>query len=127
MATPSSASPSGRRPYNAVLLTTFVLISMAGAWFMRISLVLKDAPVGFLGMLESGMHPNGVPMKEDYTGVYFIDKGLSLLVAAFLPGPAGWNEVYYWQQFHFLPQLVGIITVMTVESCRGRNQGSWVK
>ncbi|KAF1915378.1 hypothetical protein BDU57DRAFT_451116 [Ampelomyces quisqualis] len=127
MVTAIGVPPSGTRPYNAVLLTTFMMISMAGAWFMRISLILEDAPVGFNDMIKSGVHPNGVPVKEDFTGLFYLDKGLSFLVAAFLSGPAGWNEVYYWQQFHFLPQLIAIIAMMTVESYRERNQGSWLK
>jgi hypothetical protein len=127
MATPSSAMPSGTRPYNTVLLTTFALISMAGAWFMRISPVLNDAPVGFNDMIEFGVHPNGVPMKKNFTGLSYLDNWFSFLVAAFLPGSAGWNEVYYWQQFHFLPQVIALIAIMTVESCRERNQGSLLK
>jgi hypothetical protein len=127
MATPSSASPAGARPYNAVLLTTFALLSVAGAWFMRIYLALSDAPVGFLDALEAGAHPNGTPMKKDFTGLKIFDEGISLLVAAFLPGAAGWNEAAYWQQFHFLLQITPIIAIMNVEACRERNQGSLIK
>jgi hypothetical protein len=89
MATPSSASPAGARPFNALLLTTFALLSVAGAWFMRISLVLYDAPKDFLAVNEAGVHANGTPIKKYYTGLKHLDEGLSFLVTAFLPGPAG--------------------------------------
>jgi hypothetical protein len=127
MATPSSASPTGARPYNALLLTTFALLSVLGAWFMRIMLVLNDAPVGFNDVIAAGTHPNGTPIMKDFTGLKFLDEGLSFLVTAFLSGAAGWDEAFYWQQFHFLFQITPMIAIMNVEACRARNQGSWLK
>jgi hypothetical protein len=121
------ASPNGTRPYNALLLTTFALLSAAGLWFMRISPALSDAPVGFLDIVTAGVHPNGVAIKKHYTGLKPLDEGLSFLVSAFLPGSAGWNETFYWQQLHFLIQIAVVIAVMNVEACRERNRGSWVK
>lgn len=94
---------------------------------MRISLALYDAPVGFLDTVAAGVHPNGTPIKIDYTGLKVLDEGLSFLVTAFLPGSAGWNEVFYWQQFHFLLQITGLVAIMNVEACRERNRGSWLK
>lgn len=127
MATPSSASLSGARPYNGLLLTTIALLSAAGAWFMRIAVALNNAPVGFLDVIAAGAHPNGTPIKKDFTGLRYLDEGLSFLVSAFLPGSAGWNEAFYWQQFHFLMQLTTIIAILNVEACRERNRGSWLK
>jgi hypothetical protein len=127
MATSSSASPAGARPYNALLLATFALLSFTGAWFMRIYLVLRDAPVGFLDVLEAGAHPNGTPIEKNYTGLKIIDELLALLVTAFLPATTGWNEAAYWQEFHFLLQIMPIIAIMNVEACRERNQKSWIK
>ncbi|KAL5121690.1 hypothetical protein ACEQ8H_000377 [Pleosporales sp. CAS-2024a] len=118
MATPSPASPSSTtRPYNALLLTTFAILSVAGLWFMRVSLVLYDAPKDFLAITEAGVHPNGTPIRKQYTGLQHVDKGLSVLVTAFLAGPAGWNETFYWQQFHFLHQITGLIAIMNIEAC----------
>jgi hypothetical protein len=127
MATPSSASPAGARPYNALLLTTFALLSITGAWFMRIYFVLNGAPVGFNDVLAAGAHPNGTPIKKSYTGLKIIDEMLALLVTAFLPAASGWNEAAYWQAFHFLFQIMPIIAIMNVEACRERNQKSWIK
>lgn len=121
------ATPRGVRPHNTPLLVAFGLFSLAGAWFMRISIALNDAPVGFLDVVASGEHPNGVPIVTHYTGLKALDEGLSFLVTAFLPGSAGWNETYYWQQVHFLTQITTLIAIMNVEACRVRNQGSWLK
>lgn len=121
------ASPTARRPYNAALITVLVALSMAGAWFMRISVMLNYVPVGFNKIIETGVLPNGTRLKKHYTGVGPLDDMLSFLVAAFLYGPTGWNEVFYWQQLHFLLQITASIVVMNVEACRERNRASWLK
>lgn len=94
---------------------------------MRISVIINDAPVGFNDILASGVHPNGVTIVKHYTGLKPVDEVIALLVSAFMPGAAGWNEAFYWQQFHFLVQISAIIAVLNVEACRERNQGSWLK
>jgi len=94
---------------------------------MRIGLVLADAPVGFLDVVQSGAHPNGVPIKKNYTGLGLLDEGISFLVTAFMPGAAGWNETFYWQQVHFLLQFGVMGAIMNVEACRERNRGSVLK
>jgi hypothetical protein len=109
-----SPSPS-TRPHNALLLTSFALLSAAGLWFMSINTYLHDAPVGFTSLLAAGEHPNGLRIKTRYTGVVSLDTWLSFLVTAFIPGTAAWNEAWYWQQMHFLTQLGGVIAVMNVE------------
>jgi hypothetical protein len=127
MANPSAASPSGARPYNTLLLSTFAVLSVAGLWFMRILIVLNNAPIGFADVSAAGAHPNGTPVKKNFTGLKYLDEGLCLLVTAFMPGAAGWNEAFYWQQFHFLFQIMPLIAIMNVEACRERNQGSVLK
>ncbi|KAH7074674.1 hypothetical protein BKA63DRAFT_319137 [Paraphoma chrysanthemicola] len=129
MAPPKVAAPlpTGSRPYNGLLLTILPLLSATGLWYMRINTVLKDAPVGFNQTLEAGVHPNGVVIKKSYTGLGPVDEVLKLLVTAFLPGAARWNEPAFWQQFHFLLQIAPMIAVMNIEACRERNRGSWIK
>lgn len=94
---------------------------------MRISAVMNDVPVGFADMIETGALPNGTRIKKRYTGIGPLDEGLSFLVAAFMYGPTGWNEPFYWLQLHFLVQITAIIAIMNVEACRERNRGSWLK
>ncbi|KAH7390480.1 hypothetical protein BKA66DRAFT_413852 [Pyrenochaeta sp. MPI-SDFR-AT-0127] len=118
---------STRRPYNAAILAAFVALSVAGAWFMRINIVMNKVPVGFKEVIASGVLPNGTPIKKHYTGIAPLDGMVSFLVAAFVYGPTGWNEPFFWQQLHFLVQITPMIAVLNVEACRERNRGSWVK
>ncbi|KAH8724808.1 hypothetical protein GQ44DRAFT_772845 [Phaeosphaeriaceae sp. PMI808] len=126
MATPS-INLTGARPYNTLLLVVLALLSAGGAWFMRIYLIINDGPVDFVNVVASGTHLNGVPIKKHYTGIGPLDDGLAFLVAAFIPGAAGWNETFYWQQVHFLSQFATISAIQNVEACRQRNGGSWLK
>ena len=82
---------------------------------MSINTYLYSAPVGFTSILATGAHLNGARIKNDYTGLVPLDTWLSFLVTAFLPGTAGWNEAWYWQQVHFLVQIGGVVGVMGVE------------
>ncbi|KAF2031376.1 hypothetical protein EK21DRAFT_63224 [Setomelanomma holmii] len=119
--------PTGSRPYNGLLLSIFLVLSLIGAWFMRIYVVITDAPVGFNNALAAGVHPNGVVIKRNYTGIGPLDEVLAMLTTAFLPGAAGWSEPAYWQQFHFLLQIAPFLAILNIEACRERNKGSWIK
>ncbi|CAO2649427.1 Nn.00g068120.m01.CDS01 [Neocucurbitaria sp. VM-36] len=121
------ASSSSRRPYNGALIAVLLALAGVGAWFMRISPALNDAPVGFLDIVETSTLPNGTRLKKYYTGIGPLDDMLSFLVAAFLYGPTKWNEVFYWLQLHFLVQFAAPMAIMNVEACRERNRGSWLK
>lgn len=116
-----------RRSGNGTLLFLYAALSAIGLYTMRILTSMTGTPVGFMEMLQSSTFPDGSPIKKDYTGIPSFDIGLASLVAAFVPGPARWNEAFYWQQIHFLVQIAPVIAVMNVEACRGRNQGSWLK
>lgn len=94
---------------------------------MRIVIILNDVPVAFSNVIEAGVLPNGTRFKKYYTGIGPLDEMLSFLVAAFLYGPTGWNEAFYWQQLHFLGQIAPIIAIMNVEACREKHQSSWLK
>lgn len=120
------ASPT-RRPYNAALIAAFLALSAAGAWSMRINIAINKVPVGFKDVIASGVLPNGTPVKKRFTGIAPLDGILSFLVTAFIYGPTGWNEQFFWQQLHFLVQITPMIAVFNVEACRERNRGSWVK
>ena len=115
------------RPNNNALLAVMAVLAGIGLYTMRITTAQNEVPVGFLEVAASGTLPNGVSLKKHYTGIRILDEGLSFLVAAFLYGPIGWSETFYWQQLHFLLQITPLLAVHGVEACRERNQGSWVK
>ncbi|CAN9393892.1 unnamed protein product [Alternaria alternata] len=122
----TSAARVGR-PNNNALLAVMAVLAGIGLYTMRITTAQNEVPVGFLDVAASGTLPNGVSLKKHYTGIRILDEGLSFLVAAFLYGPTGWSETFYWQQLHFLLQITPLLAVHGVEACRERNQGSWVK
>ena len=124
MATPTA---NVGRPNNNALLALMAGLAALGFYTMRITTAMNDVPVGFLETVASGVFPNGVPIKKNYTGIHLVDEGLSFLVAAFLAGPMRWNEPYYWQQLYFLIQITALVTINNVEAYRQRNQNSWLK
>ncbi|KAF1837895.1 hypothetical protein BDW02DRAFT_518089 [Decorospora gaudefroyi] len=124
---PPSLNTRVDRPNNNALLVLFAALSALGLYTMRISPVLNDLPVGFLDVVETGVLPNSMSLKKDYTGIKLVDETLALLVGAFVYGPTIWNEPFYWQQIHFLSQITALIAIMNVEACRERNRGSWLK
>ncbi len=121
------APSSSVRPYNALVLGSFAVMSAIALYLLRISPVVDNFPVGLYLMVEAGVLPSGQPIKKNYTGLKPVDDILALLVTVFLSGPAGWNEEFYWQQWYFLMQVVPIVAVMNVEACRERNRPSWIK
>ncbi|KAH9210150.1 hypothetical protein DL95DRAFT_393691 [Leptodontidium sp. 2 PMI_412] len=69
---------------------------------------------------------NDQTLRTNYTGIASLDYGLSFLVAAFLPGAAGWDTNSQVQQIYFLVSLFSIISVLSVEAGRKGNASSFV-
>lgn len=57
-------------------------------------------------------------LRESYTGIAQLDFGLRFLVAAFLPGVAGWDKNFQIQQIYFLVSFFSIISIWSVEAGR---------
>jgi hypothetical protein len=123
----ASLTVSAGRANNNALLAAFAALSGLGLYTMRILPAMNNLPVGFMDVSKTGVLPNGVPLKKDFTGIRHLDEGLAFLVSAFVYGPTRWNETFYWQQIHFLLQITVLIAIMNVEACRERNQRSWLK
>lgn len=68
-----------------------------------------------------------VRLRTVYTGISTIDYGLRFLVAAFLPGAAGWDKNSQIQQIYFLLSFFPIIALWSVEAGRTRNAGSLIR
>ena len=60
-------------------------------------------------------------LRETYTGIGPLDFGLRFLVAAFLPGVAGWDKGFQIQQIYFFASFFPIIAILSVEAGRKRN------
>ncbi|KAK4445402.1 hypothetical protein QBC34DRAFT_413167 [Podospora aff. communis PSN243] len=112
------------------LLATLALVTISAFsfWTMRIRAATEGFPVGFNeDVFERKLLADGTPLKTAYTRISSVDNVLSMLVAAFIPGSAGWLPEFQAQQIYFLAQFSAMVAVMTVESHRVRNQGRWIR
>ncbi|KAK5662488.1 hypothetical protein OQA88_8400 [Cercophora sp. LCS_1] len=110
------------RPYTALLALTFGILAAAATWKMRIQPATEKLAAGLgEGVWERQAHVNGAPLRMVYTGFPPADSILAFLVAAFMPGIAGWDERFLIQQTYFLPQFFSVISVLAVEAHRRRN------
>lgn len=66
-------------------------------------------------------------LREHYTGIASLDYGLQFLVAAFLPGAAGWDKGFQIQQIYFLVSFFAIIVTLSVEAGRKGNTRGWTR
>lgn len=57
-------------------------------------------------------------IRQRYTGITAVDGLLSVLVTAFLAGPAGWKKYIQVQQMNFLCSWTSVLVVWSVESVR---------
>ncbi|KAL2066914.1 hypothetical protein VTL71DRAFT_1338 [Oculimacula yallundae] len=65
-------------------------------------------------------------LQETYTGLSSVDHGLRTLVAAFLPGVAGWDTNTQVQQIYFFASFFPIISIWSVEAGRRGNASSFL-
>lgn len=65
---------------------------------------------------------NGVKLRRGYTGIRALDSGLSFLVAAFLPGAAGWDRNFQLLQAYFLFSFFSVLAIWSIEAARTRNK-----
>lgn len=68
-------------------------------------------------------HPD-IIIRKRYTGIGALDGLLSMLVAAFLAGPARFKEHIFVQQVNFLVNFAPVLVFFSMESIRGRNRWS---
>lgn len=118
----TTAGSDSRRPFNFLFVVSFILLSAAGLYCMRINTALERVPVNFDQIVETGRFENGTPLKRTYTGIEKLDFVLSFLVTAFLAGPAGWDDGVRLQQIHFLVSFFSVVCIFNVEACRTRNR-----
>jgi hypothetical protein len=102
----------------------FALISVLGAWFMRVEPAMMGIPKDFDKYITAATLPNAVPLKTTYTGIEAVDKTLAFFVAAFIFGSAGWDRGIQLQQIYFLVAILPVLAIWNVEAFRKRNKGS---
>ncbi|CZS91060.1 uncharacterized protein RCO7_01423 [Rhynchosporium graminicola] len=66
-------------------------------------------------------------LRKTYTGIESLDYGMRHIVAAFLPGVAGWDINTQVQQIYFLASFFPIISIWSVEAGRQGNASSFLR
>ena len=120
-----SSSQSSSRPL--LFGSIYALISAVAFYYMRLG------PTGQLtGKYLEPLMANAISgftypgrkevIRQVYTGIHAVDGLLSMLVSAFLAGPAGWSRHIQLQQINFLLSWTSVLVVWSVESARTKNR-----
>ncbi|ETN46470.1 uncharacterized protein HMPREF1541_00655 [Cyphellophora europaea CBS 101466] len=118
MATPTS---SGLR---WSLTIVYCGLSAVALYYIRLGPTSTAVGKHFEKIYEGAEKPfpgRDTVLRRHYTGIKACDEFASMLVAAFLNGPAGWVEGIRLQQAYFLLSFTAVLAAMSVESARKRN------
>jgi hypothetical protein len=125
-----NAMANPRKISSTPVVSILGFVALAGYcfWTMRVRTTMEGVPVDFnVDVFERKLLADGSSLTTKYTGLPPFDMVLSMLVAAFIPGSAGWLPAFQLQQMYFLAQFSAVCFVMTVESHRVRNQGQLIR
>jgi hypothetical protein len=104
----------------------FITLSILALKEMRLSTTASAVSAPMEAAVNSLAFPDTkYSLREKYTGIEPLDLGLRYLVAAFLPGVAGWDKEFQIQQIYFLVSFFPIIAIQSAEAGRKRSGGSW--
>jgi len=113
--------------FGKVAAATFIALSLLATYEMRIT---PSAPgwgeklVDIVGTKGFSERPE-LLLRSRYTGIASVDYGLQFLVAAFLPGAAGFVKDFQVLQAYFLVSFFSIISIYSVEAGRRGNRRAW--
>lgn len=99
----------------------FLGLSALAVKEMRLSTAAAATADPIQAVVNTRKFANGLPLRESFTAFAPLDIGISYLVAAFLPGVAGWDQAFRLQQIYFLFSFFPIISIWSVEAGRKRN------
>lgn len=110
--------------FGPTAVVCFVALSTLAMNEMRIRPHFSSFPEKFEAVVNSLRYPDhaGVSIRGQYTGVASIDHGLQFLVAAFLPGAAGFKDEFQILQVYFLFSFFALISLYSVEAGRRGNK-----
>jgi hypothetical protein len=115
------ATPTSSRGWPATLI--FLSLSVFAFKEMHLSKPAVAVRQPIQAVVKSLVFPDQeVELRETYTGIPALDLVFRNLVAAFLPGVAGWDKSFQIQQIYFLFSFFPILTVLAVEA--GRKKAS---
>lgn len=114
----------GPRPLTALFLLSLSVLALKE---MRLGTAAFATHAPIEAVVNSLQFPdNGHRLNSRFTGISSIDFGLRYLVAAFLPGVAGWDKGFQLQQIYFLISFFTIISIWSVEAGR-KNAGRLIR
>jgi hypothetical protein len=125
MATKVASQLDGRGTGFLGFFAVYSVLSAIGVYFLRIDSASSIVPDAMQAVKEAG-HWRGfghdVPVRSHYTGIWWLDFGLTFLVVAFMPGAGALDTGFWIQQLYFLVSFFAVISIWTVEACRDGNR-----
>ena len=113
--------------FGRVAVTTFVGLSILATYEMRFTPAAPGWGQNFADIVDSMKFPEQpeLAIQSRYTSITSLDYGLRFLVAAFLPGAAGFAKEFQVLQAYFLVSFFPIIAIYSVEAGRRGNKRAW--
>ena len=99
----------------------FIGLSALALKEMRFGTAAKATEEALGAVVANRKFENGQPLRDSFTAWAPLDTGISYLVAAFLPGVAGWDQAFRLQQIYFLFSAFPLTSILAVEAGRKRN------
>lgn len=113
--------------YGRIASVALVTLSALAAYEMRYTPSSPGFSEHFLTIVDTKAFPElpELVVRSHYTGIANVDYGLRFLVAAFLPGAAGFVKEFQVLQAYFLISFFAIISIHAVEAGRRANKRAW--
>ena len=113
--------------FGRVAAATFIGLSILATYEMRFTPSSPGWGEKFTDIVDSMRFPEQpeLAIRSRYTSIPTLDYGLQFLVAAFLPGAAGFTKEFQVLQAYFLISFFPIIAIYSVEAGRRGNKRAW--
>ena len=114
--------------FGQLATAIFIALSALAAYEMRYTPAAPGWSENFNKIVDAMHYPEkpDLTIRSQYTGITSLDYGLQFLVAAFLPGAAGFFPEMQLLQAYFLLSFFAIISIYSVEAGRIGAKGSWI-
>lgn len=119
------ATPTSSRGWISAFATIFFIsLSVLAVKEMHLSKPAVAVREPIQAIISSLYFPDqGTSLRETYTGIPYLDLVFRNIVAAFLPGVAGWDSSFQIQQIYFLFSFFPVVTIMAIEAGRKNASG----
>jgi hypothetical protein len=125
MAKDVASQPDARGTGFIGFFAIYSILVAVGIYFLHIDSASSIVPDAMQAVTEAGNwrgFGHDVPVRSNYTGIWWFDSGLTFLVVAFMPGAGALDTGFWIQQLYFLVSFFAVISIWTVEACRDGNK-----